>query len=587
MALRLCIVIVLVGVLCNGFEPGQYTIPPSDQPSPLYPEWAHHHWVWLSSSQANQTSEMQFVNDFLAYDIPVGAVDIDSQWATADNNFVWNTKVYPNPQQMIDYFHSKGVRVILWTTSVIDTNSPNYAEGLAKGYYLSGLDGNTVKWWHGVGSFIDYTNPAALEWWHSQLDNVINMGIDGWKCDGTDPYIYELIIAYGHSGIISERQYADLYYRDFFYYTRSKNPEALIMSRPVDSYDMLYLDFSPRDVVFSGWVGDQDPTFAGLQDALRNMFHSAWANYVGFGSDIGGYRCCGPPPFGRTKELFIRWAQLGAFNSLMENGGDDEHRPWKFDNTNETVNIYRNFVNFHMELSTYLYQAGALAYAQNVSIMKPIAGWTDFTPSSWDFWLWHDVFVAPVVSAGGSVRTVEFPSGNNYVDWWNSSIVYTGGSTVNYPIPLDRFPVFHRKGSILPLQVVTDEGVRHGDQRSSDAITLLVKYLNSGTEKTGIREWQGVSQEVEYRYEEATGMLKMTFTAHKRNLIVLIHGVDVHDGGDVWRHDRQLTRLKNVDQLHESGEGWVLDRENEEVWIRPGDGEYGLVLNISKIKNIR
>ena len=28
------------------------------------------------------------------------------------------------------------------------------------------------KWWHGKGGLIDYTNKAALDWWHSQMDKV-------------------------------------------------------------------------------------------------------------------------------------------------------------------------------------------------------------------------------------------------------------------------------------------------------------------------------------------------------------------------------------------------------------------------------
>jgi len=103
---------------------------------------------------------------------------------------------------------------------------------------------------------------------------------------------------------------------------------------------------------FSGWVGDQDPTFEGLTHSIKNIIHSAWDKYLNFGSDIGGYRS-GPGDLGRNKTLFIRWAQFCAFLPMMENGGNKEHRPWKFDNTNETLNIYRRFVAIHTELSPY------------------------------------------------------------------------------------------------------------------------------------------------------------------------------------------------------------------------------------------
>jgi len=42
----------------------------------------------------------------------------------------------------------------------------------------------------GKGALFDYTNPNGLKWWHSQLQQVLDQGIDGWKCDGTDPFIY-------------------------------------------------------------------------------------------------------------------------------------------------------------------------------------------------------------------------------------------------------------------------------------------------------------------------------------------------------------------------------------------------------------
>jgi len=41
-----------------------------------------------------------------------------------------------------------------------------------------------------------------------------------------DPYVFELIRPEGYGGHVSERQYANDYYGDFFNYTRTKNPEV-------------------------------------------------------------------------------------------------------------------------------------------------------------------------------------------------------------------------------------------------------------------------------------------------------------------------------------------------------------------------
>lgn len=117
----------------------------------------------------------------------------------------------------------------------------------------------------------------------------------------------------------------------------------------------------------------QDPTFEGFQDAMTNIIYSAWYNYVNFGSDIGGYRSDGPAPLGRTQELFTRWFEAMAFMPLMENGGDNEHRPWKFDSngTTNTTDTYRLFVNAHYELVPYLYTTGTQAFEGNTSAISP------------------------------------------------------------------------------------------------------------------------------------------------------------------------------------------------------------------------
>ena len=53
--------------------------------------------------------------------------------------------------------------------------------------------------------------------------------------------------------------------------------DGLIMSRPVDcanaSPNLACMPFSPRDVLFSGWVGDDDCTWAGLKGAVTKVIY--------------------------------------------------------------------------------------------------------------------------------------------------------------------------------------------------------------------------------------------------------------------------------------------------------------------------
>jgi alpha-glucosidase (family GH31 glycosyl hydrolase) len=223
-------------------------------------------------------------------------------WETQFNNFEPDPSRFPDFSGLVTWLHDQDIRVILWATSMVNIENPDYDMCVTNNYLVRNGQGvvRPLGWWHGQGALLDYSNPDAVSWWHSKMDPVLEMGIDGWKTDGTDPYIAEYIIlsgaALGYENIsLSYRDYANYYYRDFFSYTREKRGEVgLIMSRPVDcQIDRLgsfCTPYSPRDVMLSGWVGDDDNTFNGLKGCMKKVIYSAWDGYANFGCDIGGYR---------------------------------------------------------------------------------------------------------------------------------------------------------------------------------------------------------------------------------------------------------------------------------------------------------
>ena len=378
-----------------------------------WPAWIFSHWIW--EDEGTSQSAMQLMDDYLAHDIPVGAIIIDSPWETGYNTFVYDTSLYPNTQAIVNYFHSKNVKVQMWITGVVNNDvQPLYDSIAALNYFIKhNASGGPaiVQWWKGDGSLIDWYNPDAVTWWKGLMDNALDLGIDGWKCDGTDYYALLSNYSPGAGGTVSRLDYSHHYYQLFHDYTRERlGPKRVNTSRPIDNYAQFdlggdFVAFTPREIGWACWVGDQDATFGGMKDALNNMFWSDEYGYLGFGSDIGGYREDDAfPSTGRSKELFIRWAQLGALSPLMENGGGGEHRPWMYDE--ETTNIYRRFAKCHTSLSPYL-RGESQSYFNNGNSLMHF-----FNKNDYSFMLGPDIFVAPILSEGGTL-TVNFPTGNN------------------------------------------------------------------------------------------------------------------------------------------------------------------------------
>ena len=327
------------------------------------PRWAFE--PWISKDISDRADTYAYVDGFKSRGIPVGTVVLDSPWETQYNTFVASPTRYGDFPSLVSDMHARGVKVVVWITSLVNEQSfdfengggdlyagasPNLAEGQACNYFVE--NGDTYNWWKGKGAAVDFFNPSARAWWHRQQDNVLKAGLDGWKLDFGENYVRVDPLATAE-GPKSHQAYSERYYEDFLAYGRSvRGPDFLTMTRAYDkSYEFDGRFYAKKEHSPVSWMGDNRRDWIGLVDALDEMFRSAAAGYVVVGSDLGGYldrddlNLLGPKiPFDSLN--FARWTAASALTPLMQLHGRDNLTPWTVpDRADETVALYKYWVN--------------------------------------------------------------------------------------------------------------------------------------------------------------------------------------------------------------------------------------------------
>jgi alpha-glucosidase len=323
-------------------------------------------------------------------------------------------------------------------------------EGVRRGFFIRNRLGLPYQQriFHGIATVVDYTNPRATEWHAGIVARTFHArGIQGVMTDYAESIPPDGVFYNGQSGLALRNAYPVIYC------AAMQRAASSVLGDDYVLYPRAGYAGTQRFVT-TQWPGDQDTDWDdgdGLPAAVRAMLNVSMCGFPVHGSDVGGWYDWYSPI--TTKELYLRWAEVGAYSPLMRAHGGPMGRnrePWKFDE--ETVELYRALSQEHVQLFPYLYSLSVNATRTGRPIiLHPALLWPDW-PESYqieDAWMVGEaLYVAPVIQPGQTRREVLLPPG----EWWSltENKPVTGPARVVVESPLGQTPRFLRRGYLLP-----------------------------------------------------------------------------------------------------------------------------------------
>lgn len=428
-------------------------------------------------------SEKQ-MNDFTKTlrkkDISCSGFYLSSGYTSIGNQrfvFNWNKEKFPDPEKFIKKFRDNKIELIPNIKPAFLVDHPMYKEIENKGLFIKNADGSTfvTQFWDGLGSYIDFTNKEAFDFWkHQVTEKLLDYGI---KCTWNDNNEFDikdcgaLSEGFGNGKVNAERIRSVLTYlmvTASYQAQIERNPSI----RP-------FLSTRSGNIgvrrMAQTWSGDNRTSFEDLKYCHNIGLTLSLSGLYFYGHDLGGFS--GDMP---SRELLLRWLQHGIFEPRFTihswNSDGSATMPWSYPDIMESV---KEIMSQRKRLVPYLYSCAYKAVEFDEPMNSPMFLYyndkiEDCESNS--MLVGKDILVYFIFNEGEKETTAHLPCGD---DWYLDGEVYGGGESVKLKIlPEDKMPYFIRRGCVMP----TDEG-EYGFQ-SEENLVFTVYPVESGNFKS-------------------------------------------------------------------------------------------------------
>lgn len=301
-------------------------------------------------SENTEATINSFIDGMAERDIPLAAFHYDCYWMREFHwcDFEWDKRFFGDIESTLKRLHED------------------------KGYLVRKPNGEvwqTDFWQAGMG-LVDFTNPAAREWFKDKVKALLNQGVDAIKTDFGERIPRDVVWYDGSPKLSMYNWYTQLYNQAVF--------EAI-----EETYGKGNACLYARSATVGGqqqpvhWGGDCESAFNGMAQSLRAGLSLTSSGFGFWSHDIGGFEGAFPDP-----AVYKRWVAFGMLGSHSRLHGSTVYRvPWLFDEEDEkngvalvpgqtAVDVVREFTKLKLELMPYIYQLGLQPHANGTPVMR-------------------------------------------------------------------------------------------------------------------------------------------------------------------------------------------------------------------------
>lgn len=360
----------------------------------------------------------------------------------------YHQEMYPDLPEKIKALKERNIRFMNYLNPYLVNDGELYKEGKEKGYFATKADGSDylVDFGEFYCGVVDLTNPEAYEWFKGIIKKYsLEIGVDGWMADfGEYLPTDDICLHNGVSPMIEHNHWPALWAKcNYDAVSESgKLGEVVYFMRAGGTGSQKYCTLL--------WAGDQSVDFT-RHDGLATVICGALsAGMTGCGlthSDIGGYTSL----FGntRTKELFLRWAEMAMFTPVMRtHEGNRPEENFQYYEDEDTMEQFARMTDIYTMLKPYTKDLVKENSMTGVPVQRPLFLHYENDEKAYDiqfeYLFGKDMLIAPVYESEQTSWQVYLPE-DQWVHLWTGR-EYTGGE-VTVEAPIGYTPAFYRKGS--------------------------------------------------------------------------------------------------------------------------------------------